>query len=227
MRRAYRSGAINSANHLDQVAIIDLRGPDPGAFHDAYRSWATRARLEREHGHFDNQVIWVGQVPLIGDPRWTTEAMLTMDRWLAAVEQDDSARPLPEKIVANRPADLRDRCSQIPAVEQIGAVCEHEQVQTRYGTPATVAGESIATDTNKCALKPLRRADYYPIVFTPDQWARLQRAFPIGVCDWSRPGPEQQGAIPWQTYQEADGSVIHGGRALEPAPLGSGWTSFD
>ena len=227
MRRAYRSGAINSANHLDQVAIIDLRGPDPGAFHDAYRSWATRARLEREHGHFDNQVIWVGQVPLIGDPRWTTEAMLTMDRWLAAVEQDGSARPLPEKIVANRPADLRDRCSQIPAVEQIGAVCEHEQVQTRYGTPATVAGESIATDTNKCALKPLRRADYYPIVFTPDQWARLQRAFPIGVCDWSRPGPEQQGAIPWQTYQEADGSVIHGGRALEPAPLGSGWTSFD
>ena len=227
MRRAYRSGAINSANHLDQVAIIDLRGPDPGAFHDAYRSWATRARLEREHGHFDNQVIWVGQVPLIGDPRWTTEAMLTMDRWLAAVEQDGSARPLPEKIVANRPADLRDRCSQIPAVEQVGAVCEHEQVQTRYGTPATVAGESIATDTNKCALKPLRRADYYPIVFTPDQWARLQRAFPIGVCDWSRPGPEQQGAIPWQTYQEADGSVIHGGRALEPAPLGSGWTSFD
>jgi Tannase-like family of unknown function (DUF6351) len=227
MRRAYRSGAINSANHLDQVAIIDLRGPDPGAFHDAYRSWATRARLEREHGHFDNQVIWVGQVPLIGDPRWTTEAMLTMDRWLAAVEQDGSARPLPEKIVANRPADLRDRCSQIPAVEQIGAVCEHEQVQTRYGTPATVAGESVATDTNKCALKPLRRADYYPIVFTPDQWARLQRAFPIGVCDWSRPGPEQQGAIPWQTYQEADGSVIHGGRALEPAPLGSGWTSFD
>ena len=89
MRRAYRSGAINSANNLDQVAIIDLRGPDPGAFHDAYRSWATRARLEREHGHFDNQVIWVGQVPLIGDPRWTTEAMLTMDRWLAAVEQDE------------------------------------------------------------------------------------------------------------------------------------------
>ena len=225
MRRAYRSGAINSANNLDQVAIIDLRGPDPGAFHDAYRSWATRARLEREHGHFDNQVIWMGQVPLIGDPRWTTEAMLTMDRWLAAVEQDGSARPLPEKIVANRPPDLRDRCSQIPAVEQVGAVCEHEQVQTRYGTPATVAGEGIATDTNRCALKPLRRADYYPIVFTPDQWARLQRTFPTGVCDWSRPGPEQQGAIPWQTYQEADGSVIYGGRGLGPAPGGSGWTS--
>jgi hypothetical protein len=30
------------------------------------------------------------------------------------------------------------------------------------------------------------------------------------------PGPEQQGAVPWQTYQEADGSVIYGGRALDP-----------
>ena len=94
LRRAYRSGAINTANNLDQVAIIDLRGPDPGAFHDAYRSWATRARIEREHGHFDNHVIWVGQVPLIGDPRWSTEAMLTMDRWLAAVEADDGDAPL-------------------------------------------------------------------------------------------------------------------------------------
>ena len=37
---------------MNGVAIIDLRGPDPGAFHDAYRSWAIRARLEREHGHF-------------------------------------------------------------------------------------------------------------------------------------------------------------------------------
>jgi Tannase-like family of unknown function (DUF6351) len=216
LRRAYRSGAINTANNLDQVAIIDLRGPDPGAFHDAYRSWAIRARLEREHGHFDNQVIWFGQVPLIGDPRWTTEAMLTMDRWLEAVEADETDRPLPEKIIANRPPDLRDRCSQIPGLEQVGAVCEHEQLQTRYGTPATVAGESVATDTNKCALKPLRRADYYPVVFTNAQWSRLQRVFSTGVCDWSRPGPEQQGAVPWQTYQESDGSVIYGGRALDP-----------
>ena len=53
-----------------EVAIIDLRGPDPGAFHDAYRSWAIRARLEREHGTFANQVIWFGAVPLMGDPNY-------------------------------------------------------------------------------------------------------------------------------------------------------------
>src|SRR3954447_18023417 len=31
LRRLYRTGAINSANNLDQVAIIDLCGTDPPA----------------------------------------------------------------------------------------------------------------------------------------------------------------------------------------------------
>ena len=234
LTHAYRSGAVNQGNNLDRVAIIDLRGPDPGAFHDAYRSFAIRARLEREHGHFKNHVLWFGQVPLFGDPRYESEAILAMDGWLAAVEKDSSRKPLAEKIVANRPEDLQDRCSQIPGVEAavvpgIGRVCENDQVQTRYGTPATVAGESVATDTNKCQLKPLRRSDYYPIGFTEEQWTQLQAAFPTGVCDWSLPGVSQQDTIPWQTYQDdgAGGAVIYGGRPLgrSPARSGGGWTS--
>ena len=74
LANAYKSGGINSANNLNKVAIIDLRGPDPGAFHDAYRSWAIRARLEREHGTFANQAIWFGAVPLMGDVNYATEA---------------------------------------------------------------------------------------------------------------------------------------------------------
>jgi hypothetical protein len=156
-----------------------------------------------------------------------------MDRWLAGVERDGSDRPLAERIVANRPADVQDRCSQIPGVEQVsvpgvGRVCEQEHVQSRYGTPITVAGESIATDTNKCVLKPLRRSDYYPVAFTAAQWERLRSAFPTGVCDWSRPGVEQQDTIPWMGYQDgANGPVIYGGRPLGPAPAGSGggWTA--
>ncbi|MGH2956560.1 MAG: DUF6351 family protein [Solirubrobacterales bacterium] len=230
LENAYRSGAVNTANNLDQVAIIDLRGPDPGAFHDAYRSWAIRSRLEREHGTFANQVIWVGQVPLIGDPDYTTEGLLAMDRWLSAVEADQSEAPLAEKIIANRPADVQDRCSQIDGLEQvtipgIGTVCEHEQLQTRYGTPRTVAGEPISTDQNKCTLKPLRRSDYYPLEFTDEQWAELETAFPSGVCDWSEPGVSQQGAIPWQTYQDSSGAVIYGGRPLGPAPTSESFSA--
>ena len=62
LANAYRSGMINEANNLDRTAIIDCRGPDPGAFHDAYRAFAMRARLDREHGDHDNQLIWEGPV---------------------------------------------------------------------------------------------------------------------------------------------------------------------
>jgi hypothetical protein len=228
LANAYRSGAINETNNQAGLAIIDLRGPDPGAFHDAYRSWAIRARLEREQGSFPkNHVIWFGQAPLIGDPDWTTEGMLAMDRWLEGVEQDRSGGTLAEKVAATRPADVHDRCSNVDGVEQVavpgvGPVCELDPLQTKYGTPATVAGEGIETDVNRCRLKPLRRSDYYPISFTTDQWAQLEKAFPTGVCDWTRPGVDQQDTIAWQTYQDAGGGVIYGGRGLGPAPAGSG-----
>jgi len=232
LRHSYRSGAVNSANNLDRVAIIDLRGPDPGAFHDAYRSWAIRARLEREHGTFANQVIWFGAVPLFGDPGYADEAMVAMDRWLAGVEADKAPGSLAQKIIRDRPADITDRCSQIEGLELItlpvlGTVCELKDVQTRYGTPRTVAGEGVETDNNKCTLKPLRRSDYYPIAFTDAQWQRLERAFPNGVCDWGVAGVDQADTIPWQTYQDASGNVVYGGQPLGPAPAGSGggWTS--
>jgi hypothetical protein len=231
---SYRSGAVNSANNLDQVAIIDLRGPDPGAFHDAYRSWATRARLEREHGTYANQVIWFGAVPLMGDPDYASQGIVAMDRWLSAVESDHAPGSLAQKIIRDRPSDVNDRCSQVPGIELVtvpgvGTICELKEVQTRFGTPRTVAGEGVETDINKCTLKPLRRLDYYPIAFTNAEWQQLQQAFPSGVCDWSRAGVDQVDTIPWQTYQpDVFGhKVTYGGQPLGPAPAGSGggWTS--
>jgi hypothetical protein len=90
-----------------------------------------------------------------------------------------------------------------------------------YGTPRTVAGDAISTDTNKCQLRPLNRNDNYGLVpFTDAQWATIQAIFPNGVCDFSRPGVDQQGTIPWQTYQNdsAGGSVIYGGTPLGAPP---------
>jgi Tannase-like family of unknown function (DUF6351) len=43
--------------------------------------------------------------------------------------------------------------------------------QIRY---RRTAGESIATGTNKCRLKPLRKSDYHPVEFTDAR--RLGRA---------------------------------------------------
>jgi hypothetical protein len=89
------------------------------------------------------------------------------------------------------------------------------------------AGESIATDVEKCQLVPLRQSSFYPVTFTDAEWAQLGHTFPSGVCDYTRPGVDQQNTVPWQTYETAAGRVIYGGRPLGPAPSGSGlgWTS--
>jgi hypothetical protein len=154
-----------------------------------------------------------------------------MDRWLTAVEKDHSTAPLATKIVRGRPKDVQDRCTtngyQEKDLPGAGQLCGTDVLGTRYGTPRTVAGEDIANDTQKCALKPLQPQDYYPILFTADQWARLRSTFPRGVCDWRKRGIYQVGTTPWLTYQDASGDVVYGGRALPVTPRrsGEGWTS--
>jgi hypothetical protein len=235
LRNVYRSGGVNETNNLTNVAIIDLRGPDPGAFHDAYRSWTIRARLERAEGQFPrNDVMWFGETPLIGAPTYTTEALQAEDAWLTAVEKDHRGVSLAKKVRQDRPANVQDRCSDIQGVDQVtlpdgDQVCQNATLQTRFATPAMVAGESIRTDVQKCRLQPLRREDYYPVQFTDGEWATLNQIFPTGVCDWSKRGVSQRGAIPWLSYQrDASGKqVVYGGQPLGPAPdrSGGGWTS--
>src|SRR3954468_9591376 len=111
LERLYRTGAIDSANNLNKVAIIDLRGPDPGAFHDVYRTYAMRARLERNFGTAANQILWRGQAALIGDPAFADESVFAMDRWLARVHADGRKVPLARKIVQDRPGTVAPRCT--------------------------------------------------------------------------------------------------------------------
>ncbi len=227
LTNAYRSGLIDEANNLDQVAIIDCRGPNPGLFHDAYRAFAIRARLDREHGTHANQLIWEGPVILIGDTACNQNSLLAMDRWLAAVEKDDSSMPLAQKVLADKPADLGDECWNGSGGKTSDELCGKGVVPI-HGTPRTVAGDAITTDTNKCQLKPLNRSDDYgPTPLSDSQWTQMQALFPDGVCDFSKPGVDQQPTIPWQTYQDSSDQVIYGGAPLPAVPAGSGtgWAS--
>jgi hypothetical protein len=52
----------------------------------------------------------------------------------------------------------------------------------------------------------------------------LRKAFPTGVCDYSRPGIGQRGAIGWLTFQDSKGKVVYGGKPLGPAPRSTSWT---
>jgi hypothetical protein len=204
LRNAYRSGSINEMNNLDRVAIID-RPLDNVEIHEEYRSWAARARLDASTGGHDNHVIWYGEGAGVPD------ALLTMDEWLAGVEADHSDRTLPEKIVANRPAAARDRCTM--GIENLPDENTCQSLMGPWMGTRAAAGGPFAGDVNKCSLSPLVRSDYFPVQFTDTQWAQLEDTFPHGVCDWTARGVEQQPTIEWLTY--ADGP---GGRALGEPP---------
>ena len=237
IRKVYRTGLVNEANHLDQVAIINHGGPDPGAGHDYSHAFWTEERLMADQGHTDNRVMWFGPTPLIGDPRWANEALKAMDHWLTAVEQDDSSAPLADKVVQDQPADVTDRCTQVPGVENVPGpdgepVCAAGSWQTaqgRFSTPRQEAGGPLANDNVACRLRPLERSDYsfMAVPFTDDEWARLQAVFPDGVCDWSVPGRGQGPAQTWLRYDNPDGTNAYGGRNLPgvPAHSGDGWAS--
>jgi hypothetical protein len=218
LANAYRSGMINETNNLDQTAIIDCRGPDPGAFHDAYRAFAVRARLDREHGNHNNQVIWEGPLLIEADSQCEVNSFAAMNDWLAAVEKDHGKGSVAQKVARDKPKDITDRCYNGTGTKVSDGLCG-EAVVPIYGTPRTVAGDAISTDTNKCQLKPLNRSDNYgPLPLTDDQWAQLQQIFPSGVCDFTKKGVDQQGTIAWQTYQDAKGKVIYGGKPMGAVP---------
>jgi hypothetical protein len=217
LARAYRSGMINEANNLGQTAMIDCRGPNPGLFHDAYRAFAVRARLDRALGTHANQVIWEGPVALVADKNCELNSFIAMDRWLSAVAQDNSHRSLAQKVIRDKPSDITDECWSGSGQMVSHSLCPAGVVNVE-GTPRTVAGDAITTDDNKCQLKPLSRSDYPGITFSDSEWATLQQVFPTGVCDFSKPGVDQQPTVPWLTYQNAKGQVIYGGRPLGNPP---------
>jgi hypothetical protein len=234
LRNVYRSGLVNEATNMSGVAMINHGGPDPGIAHDYAHAFWTEERLQRAQGHTDNRVMWFGNTPLIGDPRWAGEAFLAMDRWLAAVEKDRRDLPLARKIVLDRPADVTDRCQSVPGIELAGTpaepVCQQKETQLHLSTPREQAGDDTANDRVSCRLRPVARSDFdFLLVPMSDaDWARVQRTFPDGVCDYSRPGVGQGPAQTWLTYAgSTPTTATYGGRNLPapPARSATGWQS--
>ena len=62
------------------------------------------------------------------------------------------------------------------------------------------AGQPEDLYTLKCALTTINWSDY-PVTFTSAEKAELMSAFPTGVCDYRRPGPEEQRPVgTWLNY---------------------------
>src|SRR6185369_15126548 len=200
-----------------------LRGHDVAEIHHDYRSYVMRARLDRENGHHDNQVIWVGPAPLVGDAAFAKNALTVMDAWLVAIEADTSGTPYAQKVVNDKPAAAHDLCTNGNGTEvATGDACT--TLYPYYAEPRMVAGEPFTGDAVKCQLKPLNRADYtQAVAFTDADWARLQAIFPTGVCDYSKPGVGQQQTIPWMGYTDGPGGVPLGAPPVSAPVAGSGF----
>jgi Tannase-like family of unknown function (DUF6351) len=201
-RRAYQGGRIlGGGNGLASMPIITRMGggdlADQGDVHVRYHAHSIRARLIKANGHADNQVIVGNQAP-------SDLLIEQMGRWLAAVVSDTSDRPLAEKVVRNKPADVVDACWTSAGVKivETQTISDPGQCNTLFPvglSPELVAGAPIALDVIKCKLKPVDTADY-AVPFTGDQRARLEALFPDGVCDWSKRGLQQVKSVPWASF---------------------------
>jgi hypothetical protein len=89
-----------------------------------------------------------------------------------------------------------DACYPTKAGPLIGAIekiTDMERCNALFpfaGDARLAAGAPATDDVYKCALKPIDPKDY-KIEATGDRLARLQKAFPEGVCDYSKPGVGQ------------------------------------
>jgi hypothetical protein len=205
----YRTGRTTYPREAAKVPILDMRGVpcdiDGNNIHTCVHTWSMRARLIEANGYADNQVV------LYGAP--SAYAFDLLDRWVAAIKADASDTALEEKVLLHKPADAVNACWQ--SGQRITDWSQCEALNPHYAIPRIVAGSPLADNIIKCVLKPISRSDY-GVTLTDSQWARLQAAFPTGVCDWSKKPDGWQPSVPWLTYEDGPG-----GRELGPPPNSS------
>jgi hypothetical protein len=219
---AYRSGIVTDGRQIAKTPILDVRGFDEQGIHYIWRSFSLRARLDAAGGH-GNHVLWrfSGALTPPAASGLTLAAFLAMDKWLAALKADTGSTTLQQKIVADKPSDAFDFCYlsndsrfQRKVTDQVQ--CDLDPGLRPHSSPRQVAGGPVIEDILKCQLKPFNPDDYPRVQVDPDTTLieRLKNAFPDGVCDWSKPGVNQQSA-----QSPVDFSAGPGGAPMSVAPV--------
>lgn len=217
LKVAYRGGRVTQPREAAKVPIIDLRGTSSLEIHTDVHSYSMRARLDAANGHHDNQVLWVGAIPIFQDPVSWAQSLDVLDRWLLAIEADASDDPKEAKVLRHKPVDAVDACWIAGVKVTDWASCE--RLFPHFGTPRIAAGGPLADDIFKCQLRPLDRVEY-GVEFSDAQWQRLQSAFPQGVCNYLLPGVGVEPTIPWLSYANGPGGELLGDAPVSQ-PLGA------
>jgi hypothetical protein len=190
LRRLYETGIANTETNLTDTPIIETR-LSVTDFHQPFHAVMVRARLDRAQGHHDNYALW--KTPAAREAKMD-EAFDVMVEWIKAIKADTRNVPKAQKVIDNRPAKAKDRCI-VEGAEASASACPRPLELTR-----TLAGAPDTNDTGKCQLKPLKRSDYGSVTFSEVQWATLQKVFPAGVCDHSKPVVDFTKTTPWLSY---------------------------
>ncbi|HEY6389695.1 MAG TPA: DUF6351 family protein [Bryobacteraceae bacterium] len=184
LKMAYVAGRINSgAGGLSSIPILHYRSYNDalGDIHDHVRDFVMRERLRKANGGFANQVIWVypnGNRPIAG--KVTRLAIETMSQWL-----DTHVKP----------AAAVDGCwtadgTRIDEPATLNGPGKCNELYPAHSTPRLAAGAPLTDDVMKCQLKPIDAKDY-TVKFSAVELQELRQVFPVGVCDYSKPGVMQ------------------------------------
>ncbi|MFJ9371250.1 DUF6351 family protein [Nocardia sp. NPDC101769] len=209
LRAAYHDDVLNSAAQgLATTPIIDQRIDmnTSGPLWDVHTTeWGLvmRDRLLRANNSAANQVIIENSTAPADTAAASAYELAAMDRWLTAIAADDSGKGLRDKVIANKPDGLTDGCFLSPNTRVQQSITAPGACATAYpigADPRLQAGEPSYQDILKCTLRPLEFTAY-PVVFSSTEQDQLNRAFPGGVCDYTRPGIGQdQAPRTWIDY---------------------------
>jgi hypothetical protein len=201
--RAQQSALQTGGNGgLASIPVFDVSGiyNDDNGYHYQWFHFALRERMLQANGDTQNHVMWRGTV-IPADTAWDI-----FIKWVAAYKADQSAATQRQKVIAAKPGTAVDGCwrnetdfiAEPQTLSSTGNT-SCNQLYPSWVAPRIVAGGPVAANVIKCALKPVDPADY-TVMLSPAELARLRQTFPGGVCDWTKPGPNQTGVVPYGSF---------------------------
>jgi hypothetical protein len=196
---------------LASIPVFDVSGiyNDAGGYHYQWFHFAMRDRMIQANGNANNHVMWRGN-PVNADAAWSTFV-----EWMEAIAADTSNLSPREKAIRDKPAMATDGCWKTATMgfwrerqtfsSTNNSICN--VLYPSYAFPRYVAGGPVAANIIKCQLKPIGPNDY-AVTFTSSELTRLNRVFANGVCDWSKPGVNQTGVVPWASFGPAPENLV-------------------
>jgi hypothetical protein len=225
--RVYQAGLqLGGGGGLASIPVFDASNfyDEDNFYHYQWFHFAVRERMLKANGDTANHVMWRGGVSfpdLFGQvtpgrgERAAINAKVAADgwpafvKWVDAYKADASALSQRAKVIAKKPAEAVDGCftSALPPVfiaetqtlASTGAPGTCNALYPSWTYPRAQAGAAVAADKLKCQLKPVAAGDYVAS-FSTDELARLNAAFPGGVCDWSKPGVGQTATVAYSSF---------------------------